>query len=553
MKWMFFCLIVFTIQFSFAQSVEIEKRYQDEQRKLLQFEQQLNELRQTLLAKGEVPKDNFDYVGLESQYKLQKKNFKIAEKAWKAQQKEVLKQQKLEEKQKAEQLRQEQINAARQSQTTQPSDLDTMTEKEKVKVLKKDIKRLQAYKKQLIQEAIEQGQDPTAHPKIKETNNYITKKQAEIISLGQNVEQVKERKLNITKKLKKPKQQKEPKREVNNAPVNISNTAKSDSESLELLSAGIKQKKKEIRDLKKKNKEIDLQLYNDPENKELTAERNQIQLQLSEKQKEINQLKAKLSSRNQSEKIAAKQIKKEQKQIKEIEQNLPENAQLFIDNEKIEELRNQLKQLKTQKKELTNSLKADPQNQKVNDDLSTTLRLIDAVKQQISVEKEGKIIEQVATTQPQQTVETIAPANKAPQAIDVQTKQKEVVEHTETEHAALKLPEIGLDTILFDKFSTEIKKDYHLYLNYIAKQLIENPHLVLQINAFTDNSEKERVSRELTANMAKEVAKAFLKRGISAERLQVKAKGSKNPVGDNKTYFGQIRNRRVELSFQTVN
>lgn len=551
MKWIFFCFIVFTLQVSFAQSSVIEKRYKEEQKKLVEFEQKLNQLKQTLTEKGEIPKDNFDYVGLESQYKLQKKNFKIAEKAWKIQQKEALKQQVLEEKQKAEQLKKQQLANARQENQSASTDLITMTDKEKVKVLKKDIKRLQAYKKQLIQEAIETQQNPANNSKIQETETYIVKKQTELISLGYQVKAQKENKAKETKPINKKVKQKQ---DQSKSPAKAENTKPSQQTvdvagEPQALVDEVKQMKKEIRTLKKKGKEIDFQIYSDPENSDLLNQKSEINKKLLVLQQKLEILKAKEFSANQSEKINAKQVKKKQKEIKQVEQNLPDNAPLVIDEEKVESLKNQLKQLKNQKKELSVALKSDPQNQTVHDELLTTLRLIDAVKQQISIEKKGKFVEQAQVNTTQKPISSPLQENQQQQQAEINSNSTPEV-NVKTEEVAVDVPAIGLNTILFDKFSSEIKESYHLYLNHIAKQLIEHPHLVLSINAYTDNSEKERVSRELTAKMAKEVARAFLKRGIPAERLIVKARGSKNPVGDNKTYFGQIRNRRVELSFQ---
>lgn len=551
MKWIFFCFLMFTLQFSFAQVNVIEERYQEEKQRLVEIETKLNKLEQSLLANGEIPKDNFDYVGLESQYKLQKKNFKIAEKTWKIQQKEAVKQQKLEEKRKVEQLRQEQLTATKENQSNTDitsSDLGTMTDKEKVKVLKKDIKRLQAYKKELIQEAVETHKDPTKNSKIQETDAYIVKKQAELIFLGHSV--------NVGKtqpKLKnKSNAKKKSKKIENENTADIEHANQINEQTLnpvleDVLSNQIKQKKKIIRSLKKKNKELDFKLYSDPENDRLRTEKEQIETEINKNTESLNQLKAKFSMKQQSQKQVEKQEKESQKKINQIQNNLPQHEQLVIDTQKIEELKQQLKQLKTQKKELTNALSQNPDSQKINDDLATNLRLIDAVKQQITIEKSGKIIKQANDNQQKQRVNENYPAETS----STQNPHQQVSEANQKE--TLPIPEIGLTTILFDKFSTEIKENYQLYINYVAKQLVDYPYLVLSIDAYTDNSEKERIAKELTTNMAMEVARAFLKRGISAKRLNIKARGSKKPIGDNKTYFGQIRNRRVELSFQTNN
>ncbi len=113
----------------------------------------------------------------------------------------------------------------------------------------------------------------------------------------------------------------------------------------------------------------------------------------------------------------------------------------------------------------------------------------------------------------------------------------------------IRIPEIGLTTILFPKYVTEVPQEYELYLNFVAKQLQQNPYLKLQIESYTDDSDKIKVSMNLTTEMANSTVQEFVNRGIDPNRLLVKANGSKRPLGDNGNFFGQARNRRVELSF----
>jgi len=187
----------------------------------------------------------------------------------------------------------------------------------------------------------------------------------------------------------------------------------------------------------------------------------------------------------------------------------------------------------------------------------TTSPEIVVVNEQIAIKK----AEIIAVTDAQPVVAeqpVIAPTTPSqpvlidpvPRAEDTMM-QKPIETVQAPEQPTIAIPSIGLSTILFQKFSTEINTDYDLYLNYVAKQLQENPALLLKVSAYTDNSEKQRISMQLTAGMANSVRQAFMKRGIPPQRIILDPQGSRNNLGDNKTLLGQSRNRRVELSFTT--
>ena len=122
-------------------------------------------------------------------------------------------------------------------------------------------------------------------------------------------------------------------------------------------------------------------------------------------------------------------------------------------------------------------------------------------------------------------------------------------ENTTQAPPAYTMPAIGLHTILFERYATKLSSDYDEYINYVARQLRDNPQLSLEVNSYTDNTEKNKISMQVTAAMAGSVRAAFMQRGVHPDRLILKPQGSRKPIASNDTILGQNRNRRVELGF----
>ncbi|MBY0480200.1 MAG: thrombospondin type 3 repeat-containing protein [Chitinophagaceae bacterium] len=77
--------------------------------------------------------------------------------------------------------------------------------------------------------------------------------------------------------------------------------------------------------------------------------------------------------------------------------------------------------------------------------------------------------------------------------------------------------------------------------------LSKYPKLHLDIQGNTDNTGNDKINDPLSQRRADAVQKAFLNKGIAADRLTTKANGSKKPVADNKTKAGRKLNRNVTL------
>lgn len=291
---------------------------------------------------------------------------------------------------------------------------------------------------------------------------------------------------------------------------------------------------------------------------EMETEFEQLELQLEQQGKrpkdDFEYLQLKSNIKLQKKKVrnirrayksyqrAKRRLQKEQQKLQQAKQNAQQINQNQIDTKTAEPVSNKdairqtkklIRQLNRQRNKLIKQeIKAgrDPmKNQQVKQLDQQILENTDRLKQ----------LELKASVPQQKSSPKVESAVNQPTQPAVETKIE----------AKKPVPKIGLQTILFAKFSTEVDEKYGKYLNFVADQLIDNPELRLVIDAYTDDSEKNKISKDLSEKMAHNTAQAFVNRGIPPERLIVRAFGSNRPIADNSQFFGQVRNRRVELSF----
>ncbi len=95
------------------------------------------------------------------------------------------------------------------------------------------------------------------------------------------------------------------------------------------------------------------------------------------------------------------------------------------------------------------------------------------------------------------------------------------------------------DAVINEKVAHEISD-----LATIMKQF---PNMKIKLMCYTDNKGDEKSNQKLTENRVSEVKNRIVAQGIEESRIQTKAFGEKYPVGDNKTYDGQLINNRIEM------
>lgn len=99
----------------------------------------------------------------------------------------------------------------------------------------------------------------------------------------------------------------------------------------------------------------------------------------------------------------------------------------------------------------------------------------------------------------------------------------------------------------FEKRNAEINDKFAHEIQDLATIMTNFPNLTIKFMSYTDNVGNEKANEVLSENRALEVRKRLVKAGIDEKRITIKAYGGKFPVGDNKTYDGQLINNRIEM------
>ncbi|OFY94807.1 MAG: hypothetical protein A3K10_11620 [Bacteroidetes bacterium RIFCSPLOWO2_12_FULL_31_6] len=111
---------------------------------------------------------------------------------------------------------------------------------------------------------------------------------------------------------------------------------------------------------------------------------------------------------------------------------------------------------------------------------------------------------------------------------------------------------ITLNNINFKTGSAELLTSSNIELNKIVAVLETNVKYKVEIIGHTDNVGNKIENIKLSKARANQVAKYLIEKGISAKRISSTGFGSKYPTGDNSTFEGRAKNRRVELKFNVT-
>jgi outer membrane protein OmpA-like peptidoglycan-associated protein len=116
---------------------------------------------------------------------------------------------------------------------------------------------------------------------------------------------------------------------------------------------------------------------------------------------------------------------------------------------------------------------------------------------------------------------------------------------TQTADNQLKL-DIPSD-ISFDVGKAEVKPNFRPILDSFAKGLVSNPASTVRIIGHTDSTGSDAINNPLSVNRAASVRDYLAAQGVTASRVAIDGRGSREPIADNATAAGRAKNRRVEI------
>jgi outer membrane protein OmpA-like peptidoglycan-associated protein len=105
---------------------------------------------------------------------------------------------------------------------------------------------------------------------------------------------------------------------------------------------------------------------------------------------------------------------------------------------------------------------------------------------------------------------------------------------------------IALNNIFFENGKYYLLPESYIELNKLAKYLINNPTLEIQINGHSDNVGIHYKNQKISELRAREVFEYLIKKGVQ-NKMHFKGFGGTQPIADNTTDAGRAQNRRVEF------
>lgn len=106
---------------------------------------------------------------------------------------------------------------------------------------------------------------------------------------------------------------------------------------------------------------------------------------------------------------------------------------------------------------------------------------------------------------------------------------------------------IVLENMFFRSGDDRLSKESKVELNEVAKFLIENKKLQIEISGHTDNTGSIRKNEQLSHQRAKAVVEYLAAQGVHRLRMKYYGYADTKPIADNGTEEGRRKNRRTEL------
>jgi len=106
---------------------------------------------------------------------------------------------------------------------------------------------------------------------------------------------------------------------------------------------------------------------------------------------------------------------------------------------------------------------------------------------------------------------------------------------------------VRLNNVFFDFDKWDLRPESFIELDRVVKLLKENPNIIIEMSAHTDNRGSDEYNFRLSDDRARSVMEYILSKGVPQDRITSKGYGETMPVVDNDTDEHRQLNRRVEF------
>lgn len=129
--------------------------------------------------------------------------------------------------------------------------------------------------------------------------------------------------------------------------------------------------------------------------------------------------------------------------------------------------------------------------------------------------------------------------------LDKQAKELEKVAETKRTEQGI-VTKLKSD-ILFDTGKSDLKPAAITNITKLAEILKKYPENVISVVGYTDSQGSDELNKTLSEKRAAAVKEYLAKGGVPNNTLSIMGMGKENPVGDNASADGRLKNRRVEI------
>lgn len=109
------------------------------------------------------------------------------------------------------------------------------------------------------------------------------------------------------------------------------------------------------------------------------------------------------------------------------------------------------------------------------------------------------------------------------------------------------LEKMDLSQVQFVYAKADLTAEAYPVLDTVHKQLLKTPSIKLEIGVHTDNAGTAIGNMAISQIRAESIMQYLISRDIAADRLHARGYGAIQPIADNATEEGRIKNRRVTL------